>query len=42
MFELSEEQEALKTAAADAASSILGPTLKEDDEAERFSKDLFR
>jgi acyl-CoA dehydrogenase len=42
MFELSEEQEALKAAAADAASSILGPTLKEDDEAERFSKDLFR
>lgn len=42
MFELNDEQEALRAAAAEAASSILGPTLKADDEAERFSKDLFR
>jgi len=42
MFELNEEQEALRAAAAEAAASILGPTLKEDDEKERFSKDLFR
>ena len=36
MFELTEEQVALKEAAADAAAAILGGTLKEDDEAERF------
>ena len=42
MFALNEEQEALRAAAAEAAASILGPTLKEDDEKERFSKDLFR
>ena len=41
MFELNEEQEALRAAAAEAATSILGPSLKEDDEKERFSKDLF-
>jgi butyryl-CoA dehydrogenase len=41
MFELNEEQQALQAAAAEAAVSILGPTLKEDDEAEHFSKDLF-
>lgn len=36
MFELSEEQLALKEAAAEAAQDILGGTLKEDDEAEHF------
>jgi alkylation response protein AidB-like acyl-CoA dehydrogenase len=41
MFALDDEQTALKEAAAEAASSILGASLKEDDEAERFSKDLF-
>ena len=41
MFVATEEQQALKEAAAEAAKAILGPTLKEDDEAERFRKDLF-
>ena len=36
MFELSEEQVALKEAAAEAAAAILGETLKEDDENEVF------
>ena len=38
MFEPSAEQQTLIDAAATAARSILGPTLKEDDEAERFRK----
>ena len=42
MFELNEEQCALRDAAREAASALLGPTLREDDEEERFSKDLFR
>ncbi len=41
MFELTDEQKALVDAARAAAQDILGPTLKEDDEAERFRKDLF-
>jgi len=36
MFELSEEQSALKDAASEAAMAILGGTLKEDDESETF------
>jgi len=36
MFELDEEQSALKDAAAEAAMAILGDTLKEDDESETF------
>ncbi len=36
MFERTEEQDALCEAAARAAQDILGETLKEDDEAERF------
>ena len=36
MFELNEEQVALKQAAAEAAQAILGETLKEDDESETF------
>ncbi|RME21236.1 MAG: acyl-CoA dehydrogenase [Deltaproteobacteria bacterium] len=40
-IELSEEQQALKAAAAEAAQAILGATLKEDDEAERFRKEYF-
>ena len=39
MFEQNEEQEALVEAAAEAARAILGATLKEDDEAERFRKE---
>ena len=36
MFELNEEQAALKEAAAEAAAAVLGGTLKEDDETETF------
>jgi len=36
MFELNEEQSALKEAAAEAAQAILGDTLKDDDESETF------
>ncbi len=36
MFELTEDQVALKEAAAEAATAILGETLKEDDENEVF------
>ena len=36
MFELDEQQSALKDAAAEAAMAILGDTLKEDDESETF------
>lgn len=42
MFEHNEEQEALVEASAEAARAILGGTLKEDDEAERFRKDYMR
>ena len=38
MFEPSAEQQTLIDAAAEAARAILGPTLKDDDEAERFRK----
>ncbi|MCB9791818.1 MAG: acyl-CoA dehydrogenase family protein [Alphaproteobacteria bacterium] len=41
MFQLGEEQLALKEAAAEAANSILGPSVREDDEAERFRKEFF-
>ena len=36
MFELNEEQAALKEAAAEAAVAVLGGTLKDDDESETF------
>ena len=42
MISESEEQSALREAAYEAASQILGPTARSDDEEERFSKDLFR
>jgi butyryl-CoA dehydrogenase len=41
MFALTEEQQSLVDAARAAAQSILGPTVKEDDEKELFRKDLF-
>ncbi|MCB9758865.1 MAG: acyl-CoA dehydrogenase family protein [Alphaproteobacteria bacterium] len=41
MFQLTEEQQLLKEAAREAAESILGPTLREDDERERFRKEYF-
>lgn len=42
MFQKTEEQEALCAAAARAAREILGDTLKEDDEAERFRPEFVR
>ncbi len=42
MFEPSEEQRALQEAAREAASSLLSPTLREDDDAERFRPELMR
>ena len=42
MFELSEDQKLLQEAAAEAARSVLGGTLKEDDEAERFRPEYMR
>ena len=42
MFEPTEEQQALKEAAREAAEQILGPTLKADDESETFRKDLMQ
>ena len=42
MFERTEEQEALCDAAARAAKDILGESLKEDDEAERFRPDYLQ
>ena len=39
MFQPTEDQVALREAAAQAAVEVLGDTLKEDDEAERFRKD---
>ena len=42
MYELNEEQLALKEAAQEAATSILGPTLKEDDESETFRPEHLR
>lgn len=42
LFTLDEEQQALVQAARDAAQHILAPTLKEDDETERFRKDYFQ
>ena len=36
MYELTEDQQALKEAAKDAANAILNETLKEDDESETF------
>ncbi len=41
MFQLDDEHRALQEAAATAAREILGPTLREDDEAERYRKDAF-
>lgn len=42
MFVLSEEQEALASAARSAAAEILAPTVKEDDEREHFRVEHFR
>ncbi len=42
MFEPSEDLTTLKEAAAEAARGVLGGTLKEDDEAERFRKEHFQ
>ena len=42
MFELSDDQKLLQEAAAEAARSVLGGTLKEDDEAERFRPEYMR
>ncbi len=42
MFQKTEEQEALCAAAARAAREILGDTLKEDDEGERFRPEFVR
>jgi len=42
MFERNEEQEALCEAAARASRDILGDTLKEDDEAERFRPEYLK
>ncbi len=42
MFEPSDDQRALLEAAREAASSVLGPTLREDDEHERFRPELMR
>jgi alkylation response protein AidB-like acyl-CoA dehydrogenase len=42
MFSPSEEQQALVAAARDAAMDVLGGTLKEDDEAERFRPEYTR
>lgn len=42
MFEPSEDQRALMEGAAEAAQAILGATLKEDDEAERFRPEYIR
>lgn len=41
VFEANSNQLALKETAFEAAQSILGPTLREDDERETFRKDLF-
>jgi butyryl-CoA dehydrogenase len=42
MFVLDDDRQQLKEAAAEAAREILGETLKEDDEAERFRKAYMR
>ena len=42
MFVLSDDQQALFDASTTAARDILGPTLKEDDEAERFRPEYLR
>ena len=42
MFALTEDQQDLKDAAAQAAQAILGGTLKEDDEAERFRPEYIK
>jgi len=41
MFELTEDQLALKEGAAEAARSILAATVEEDDESETFRRELF-
>ena len=41
MFEITEEQEALREAAANAARELIAPTVKEDDEAELFRREIF-
>jgi butyryl-CoA dehydrogenase len=41
VFELNEDQQALKAAAREFAEATIGPTCKEDDEKERFNKELF-
>ena len=42
MFALTEDQQDLRDAAAQAARAILGGTLKEDDEAERFRPEYIK
>lgn len=42
MFEPSDEQRALQEAAREAATALLGPTLREDDDAERFRPELMQ
>lgn len=42
LFELTDDQRALAEAARDFCESTLGPTLKEDDEAERFRKEYIQ
>ena len=41
MFELTEDQQALKAAAREFCEAVIGPTAKADDEAEEFRKALF-
>ncbi len=41
MFELSEEQQALKEAAREFSEAVIGPTCKADDESETFRKSIF-
>jgi len=42
MFSPTDEQRALQDAAREAANALLSPTLREDDEAERFRPELMR
>ncbi|MFZ5478376.1 MAG: acyl-CoA dehydrogenase family protein [Myxococcota bacterium] len=42
MFTLSDDQQALVEAARQVAEAELAPTVREDDEAERYRKDLFQ
>ncbi len=42
MFELNEDQQALKAAAREFAETVIAPTVREDDDAERFRRELFQ